>query len=121
MSTAELSRLLVQALGGLTDGSVQVDIDSVPFAAVDARSRNLDLQIAPLLDQARRVRSVARDEGPAGLWTASHIPADLARKGWRLTLYDGPEELLALGRGTSTLTGHVRVHPAQLWKLRKLL
>jgi hypothetical protein len=121
MSTSDLSRLLVQALGGLTDGSLQVDIDSVPFAAVDARARNLDLQIAPLLGQVPRARSVAREEGPGGLWSASHIPADLARRGWRITLYDGPEELLALGRGASALTGHVRVHPTKLWKLRKLL
>lgn len=121
MTATEMSRLLVRALSGLSDGSVQVDIDSAPFASVDAQSRNLDLQIAPLLGGQRPARAVLREEGPVGLWRARSIPTDLARQGWRLTLYDGTHELLSLGRGTSALTGHVHVNPAELWKLRKFV
>ncbi len=121
MTATEMSNLLVRFLSGLSDGSVQVDIDSAPFASVDARSRNLDLQIAPLLRGQRGARSIVREEGPVGLWKARSIPAELTRRGWRLTLYDGTRELLALGRGTSALAGHIHVNPAALWKLRKLV
>jgi hypothetical protein len=121
MKAVEMSSHLVRFLSGLSGGSVQVDIDSAPFASVDASSRNLDLQIAPLLSGQPGTRSIVREEGPAGLWRARSIPTELARRGWRLTLYDGTHELLSLGRGTSALTGHVHVDPAALWKLRKLV
>ena len=121
MTATEMSSLLVRFLSGLSGGSVEVDIDSAPFASVDAQSRNLDLQIAPLLSGQRRGRSIMQLGGPVGLWKARRIPTELARRGWRLTLYDGTHELLALGRGTSALTGRIHVNPAALWKLRKLV
>ena len=113
--------LLGAFLGRFSDGSLHIDVDSAPFASMDARSRNLDLQLAPLLGGRRHARRWMREEGPVGLWRARHVPTELARMGWRVTLYDGTHELLALGRGTSALTGHVRVSPAALWKLRRLV
>ena len=121
MGSSDRSRLLADLLSRFSDGSLDVDLDSAPFASVDARTRNLDLQIAPLLSDRRAARRRVRAEGPAGLWNARHLPSELARLGWRVTLYDGPSELLALGRGTSQVTGHVRVHPAALWTLRRLV
>ncbi len=121
MTVTEMSGLLVRFLSRLSGGSVQIGIDAAPFASVDAQSRNLDLQIAPLLRGQRGARSIVREEGPAGLWRARSIPTELARRGWRLTLYDGTHELLALGRGTSALAGHIHVNPTALWKLRKLV
>lgn len=121
MSSAEVSRLLGDLLGKVSDGSVQVDIDSVPFASVDAQSRNVAVQIAPLVRGDRGTPSIARPEGPLDLWRSRGVPAELARRGWRLTLYDGTDELLFLGRGTNALTGHVHLNPLALWRLRKLI
>jgi hypothetical protein len=121
MTAAGLSALIGGLLSRVSDGSLQVDLDSVPFASVDAQSRNLELQIDPLLREQRGTRKVARPEGSLGVWRSRKIPSELARRGWRLTLYDGTDELLVLGRGTSALTGHVRLNPAALWKLRKLV
>ena len=121
MTITGMSNLLARFLSEFSDGSVEVDLDSAPLASLDARSRNLDLQIAPFLGGDLRARSIMREGGPAGLWNARKIPRELARQGWRLTLYDGSQELLALGRGTSALSGHVRVRPAAQWKLRKLV
>jgi hypothetical protein len=121
MSAAEITGLLVGLLGGISGGSAQVQIGSVPLATVDAGSKNLDVQIGSLLNEPRKRRSVVLKEGPVGLWKGRSIPSELARKGWRLTVHDGPDELMALGRGTSALTGHVHVTPAALWKLRKLI
>jgi hypothetical protein len=121
MRAAELSGLLAGVLGALSGGSAKVQIDSAPLATVDAESKNLEVQIGLFLDEPRRKRPMELKEGPVGLWKGRSIPSELARQGWRLTLYDGPDELMALGRGTSALTGHVHVSPAGLWKMRKLL
>jgi hypothetical protein len=116
-----MSALLGGLLSKVSDGSIQVDLDSVPFASVDAQARNLEVQIVPLLRGERGTRSIASQGGPLELWRSRRVPAELARRGWRLTLYDGTEELLVLGRGTSPLTGHIHLNPAALWKLRKLV
>jgi hypothetical protein len=120
VNVPELSKIFLGLLGRVEDGSVQVAVDSVPFASLDARTRTIDLQLAPLLRARRENRSLAPREGPLALWRARKVPGELAHRGWRLTLYDGTDELLALGRGTSALSGHVHTTPAALWKLRKL-
>jgi hypothetical protein len=120
-SAAAMSTLLGGLLSRVSAGSAEVALDSVPFASVDAPARNLELQILPLLRGPRGARSTDRPKSPFGVWRSRGVPAELARRGWRLTLYDGTDELLVLGRGTSALTGHVRLHPAALLKLRKLV
>ena len=121
MTAAEISGLLAGLLSGLSGGSARIQVDSAPFATLDAESRTLTVQIAPLFMGPSRRGPPVRRELPVGLWNGRSIPSELARLDWRLTVYDGTEELATVGRGTSALTGHVRVSPAGLWKLRKLL
>jgi hypothetical protein len=116
-----VSTLLGGLLGRVSGGSIQVDIDSVPFASMDGQSRDLNLQIDPLLRRQRGSHLAMGHGGPLELWSSRRIPTELARRGWRLTLYDGTDELLVFGRGTSPLTGHIHLNPAALWRLRKLL
>jgi hypothetical protein len=120
-SAAGVSSVLGAILKNLTDGIAQIDIDATRFATVDARSRTLDVQIDPLLDRKASTSTIRVARGPIGLWNTRGVPGELARQGWRLNVYDGPRELLALGRGTSALTGHIHLNPEGLWKLRKLL
>jgi len=117
----EMSDLLLDLLGKVSDGSVEVDIDSVPFASLDAKTQSIDLQLGPLVSARRANRALLKSEGRLGIWQARKVPGELARRGWRITLYEGGHELLALGRGTSPLTGHVHATPAALWKLRDLV
>jgi hypothetical protein len=121
MATAEISEMLVRLLSSLSDGSVRVEIDSTPFVSADARSRDLEVQIAPLLREQSELRSALKSEGPGALVRSRGVPAELARLGWRVTVYDGEHGLISLGRGTSELLGHVHVNPTGLWRLRKLL
>jgi hypothetical protein len=120
-TAAGVSSLLGAILNNLTDGTAQIDIGATRVATVDARSRTMDVQIDPLLDRKASISPMGGGRGPIGFWNARGIPGELARRGWRLNVYDGPRELLALGRGTSALTGHIHLNPAGLWKLRKLL
>jgi len=117
----ELSRLFVGLLGHLSEGSVEVVLGAEPLASLDARTRNIELQVRPLLAAGGPHGTASRIEGAAELWKARRVPSELARIGWRITVSDGSEELLAVGRGTSALTGHVHAPPATLWKLRKFL
>jgi hypothetical protein len=124
LSADKLSGLAVGLLSRISSGSVEIDIDSSRFASVDAATRNVEVQIAPLLRPGRPGLSLRGEEGPLSAWKARKIPAELAQRGWRLTLYEGSREILALGRDTSALTGHVHVNPAALgtlWKLRKVV
>ncbi|MGI0128653.1 MAG: hypothetical protein ACREEC_00615 [Thermoplasmata archaeon] len=118
---AEVSEFLVRCLGGFSAGSVEVDLDSKAFASVDAQARNVDLQIGPLLSHRREFRLANREEGLAGLFRMRGVPSELALRGWRVALYDGSQELLSLGRGTSAVSGHIHIVPSALWKLRKLV
>jgi hypothetical protein len=121
MTASEISGLLAGLLSAVSGGSAQVQIDSAPFATLDAESRDLAVQIGPFLNESRRKHSGVLHESPIGLWNGRSIPSELARRGWRVTVCDGPDELMALGRGTSALLGHVHVSSTGLWKLRKLL
>ena len=121
MTDSEVADRLVRLLRGFSGGSAQVQVNSIPFASIDAQARTLDLQIAPLLSGRRELRSALRAEGPSRLWAARKFPSELARQGWRVTLSDGAQELAAFGRGTSALGGHVHLSPIALWKLRKLV
>jgi hypothetical protein len=120
-TAAGVSSLLGEILNRLTDGTARIDIGATPFAIVDAQSRTVNVQIDPLLGRKASTSPRGVGRGPTGFWNARGIPGELARRGWRLNVYDGPSELLALGRGTSALTGHIHLNPAGLWKLRKLL
>ena len=121
LTAAEMSSFVGSLLSRVSAGSVQVDLDTVPFASVDGEARNLDLQIDPLVRGLAGTRSTPGRGRPIGLWNSRRLPTELARRGWRLTLYDGTNELMVLGRGTSALTGHVHLNPAALWRLRKLV
>ena len=121
VKAAELSDLVGELLHSISKGSAQVQIGSTPLATLDAGSRSLEIQIGPLLDEPTPLRRARREAGLSGLWKGRSIPSELARRGWRLTISDGTDELLALGRGTSALLGHMHVTPTGLWKLRKLI
>ncbi|MEM0129214.1 MAG: hypothetical protein QXG65_03510 [Thermoplasmata archaeon] len=120
MTLTQLSRFAVSALTGFVGGSVSIEIGTASFLSVDARSRNIDLQIAPFLRGQVPLRTVLRVDGPSDLWAARRTAADLARKGWRIAFCEGSNELLVIGRGTSPWTGRIRTSPIGLWKMRRL-
>jgi hypothetical protein len=116
MTDRKAAGLFVQSLRHLQGGALQVAWDGAPWASVDATARNLELQIEPLIDNVGEGRSILH-EAHVRLWELRGVPAALARAGWRVTLRDGLQEVLRLGRDTSALTGHMRVSPAGLGKL----
>jgi hypothetical protein len=121
MKETGFSAVLGRLLDRVTDGAAEALLDSAPLATLDAHTRDLAVQVTPLLDREHPVRPLTAEHGPMGLWEMRGVPGALAQRGWRVALYDGNQELMALGRGTSPLTGHVHVAPTALWKLRKLV
>lgn len=118
MSAASVANAFVELLDRVSGGTVQADLDGVPFVVLDGERRDLTVQIAPLLNAPRQEGSALR-EGHLRLWEARGVPSALARSGWHVSFRDGPHEMLRLGRDVSALTGHVHVSPAALWKLRR--
>ena len=116
MSARTTAEGFAQLLSRLAAGSVNAALDGAPLATLDVAHRTLTVQLDPLL--AAGERRPLLSEVRVGLWSARGVPGALARHGWRVSLRRGEQELVGLGRGTSALTGHVRLDPVALWKLR---
>lgn len=119
MGSESVARAFAGLLARVVGGSAEADVDGAPFVVLDGDKRDLTVQVAPLLDEARQERS-ALHEGHLRLWEARGVPSALARSGWHVSFRDGSHEMIRLGRDVSALTGHVHVSPTALWKLRRL-
>jgi len=106
-------------LGMLASGSISIKIDGDPLVSVNADRKDIDVQVAPLRDHAGDLGSVASGGG-MDLLRSAGVPFALARDEWRVSIRDGDRPLIDIGRGTSSLTGHVRVHLAAVDELRRL-
>ena len=120
VSSRSLSRTFAETLERISGGSLEATIDGAPFEVVDADHRDVTVQVDPLLESDRSMHSFFAEER-VRLWEARGVPSALARAGWAVRLRDGPDDLVRLGRGVSTLTGHVHVSLAALRKLRRVL
>ncbi len=115
-----MSRAFAESLERISGGSLEATIDGDPFVVVDADHRDVTVQVDRLLERDRSMHAFFAEER-VQLWEVRGIPSALARAGWEVRLRDGPDDLVRLGRGVSTLTGHVHVSLAALRKLRRLL
>jgi hypothetical protein len=120
MTAPDPTEPVERLLRHLTGGSMEVRFQGEPLVSLDAVGRNLDLHVDPLLSRDKPGHSLLH-EGHISLWRSLGFPSRLARLGWRVTFHAGTRELISMGREASALTGHVRLHPLGLWKLRKLL
>jgi hypothetical protein len=114
------AEVLAGLLRQISGGKIEAQLDGTAIASIDGESRTVTVHLDPLLAGDRP--SLPRlHEGHLKLWSARGVPSSLARSGWHVSLQSGEQELVGLGRGVSALTGHVRVSPSALWKLRRLL
>ncbi len=118
MSARVLAQSLAHFLQNFSAGSAEASIDGLPFAELDADQRNLTVRIDPLRTEGRSMRSLL-SESHLHLWETRGVPGSLARAGWRVSLHEGPSELVRLGRDVSPLTGHVHVSPSVLLRRRR--
>ena len=120
MTSASATSAFLELLGRIAGGTAEAVLDGATLVRIDGTTRDVTVQIAPLLGVARQERP--RTDGVSlRLWEARGVPSALARSGWQVSVRDGPHEMIRLGRDVSALTGHVHVSPAALWKLRRLL
>ena len=120
MTSASVATAFVRLLDRIAGGTAEAMLDGAPFVRIDGETRDVTVQIAPILGAARSERS-GSSEGSLRLWEVRGVPSALARSGWHVSFRDGPHEMVRVGRDVNALTGHVHVSPAALWKLRRLL
>jgi hypothetical protein len=108
----DLLRLLTQVAGG----SAELRIDGAPFVAFDGNGRNVTVQMRSVLAGGTGIRGLLREDH-VHLWQVRGVPSALARSGWNVSIRDGPDEVVRMGRDASALTGHVHVSARALLKL----
>ena len=118
MTATSVAGAFVAWLARISGGRAEADLDGASFVRVDGETRDLTVQLGPLLDERDEERSVFRP-GHLRLWEVRGVPSALARAGWQVSFRDGSHEVIRLGRDVSALTGHVHVSPTALWKLRR--
>lgn len=110
---------LLESLSTLSLGTVTVSVSGYPVVSIDAGKKEVEVEVKGVREAGISLRDFARsEEGGSGTLRASEAMAkDLSKMGWRLTLYEGGNELASMGRGVSRLTGHISVNPLRMRKL----
>ena len=114
---------MVKLLGHIPSGKATVTVGGRPLLSFDADEKTLDVEADGAGEAGLRLSDLVRlEEGKGGAVEGSlHVTGELARLGWKLTLYSGGDRVLSMGSGVSRLTGRVNVNPLRLRKLLKAL
>ena len=120
MSASREAQTLTRLLGELKGGSLSMEISGAPLLTVNANEREVQFDLDPLLPRQRELRGLLHEE-KVSLWKNLGVPGHLAKMGWRVRLRLDREDVLALGRGTNPLLGHVHLSRGTLKLLRKEL
>ena len=109
----------VDALSLLTSGELVIRVSESPLLSVRSDERTLDIDVTGAKRAGLRLSRIIEAEGArmGVVREAAALGRRLSDVGWTLTLRDGEERLVSLGRGASSLTGHVRLNPARLGRL----
>lgn len=116
----------LELLSFFSSGVLSINVDGRHLLKIDAESKSLDVE-GPRVKEcgvplSKIIQFEAGRKGVIGLLNGSRVTASrLSEKGWRLTLYDNGNELVRIGKGTSSLTGHMSVKPTKVRKILKSL
>jgi hypothetical protein len=108
---------LAELLSIFTSGSFTVSVNGIPALSVDAESRLLNLEAKGVKKSGLKLLNITKEKGKgvAGLLKTSESTAKkLSESGWRITVYDGSNVVLTMGRGVSRLSGYIHVNPLKL-------
>lgn len=106
-------------------GSLSVGVNGRPLLSMDVESRSVGIEVEGILETGLKLSKLAtsnRRPSSAGLLKTSLTTAKgLSDIGWRFSINEKGSPVLAMGRGVSRLTGHVRANPLKLRRLAKIL
>jgi len=115
----------VDLLSLFASGTLTVGVNDLPLLKVDAEKRSVKVEARGVKECGIKLSDVLelqRKKGAKPKLSGSESTAkELSEKGWRLTLSDKDDTIIAMGRGVSRLTGYVVVNPLMLRKILKLL
>ncbi len=105
---------IVDFLSIFTSGSFTLSVNGIPTLAVDAESKELNLEAKGVKKSGLKLLNIIKEnrEGFTGLLKTSESTAKkLSETGWKVTVYDGTNVVLTMGSGVSRLTGYIHVNP----------
>jgi len=117
--------LLIHSLSDFLSGSLTVTVNKLPFAKINGETKSLDIELKGLNETGLRLGElVETGERKMGLIQTIRESNEIAKKlhdqGWKVSVFDGNESLVAIGRGVSSITGYMWMNPLKLSKIRKL-
>jgi hypothetical protein len=119
-------RELVQALTtSLISGVVTVTVNNFPFLKIDGESKTLDVEIKGFEESGVRLNDILQKDSKGNaldsIRKSGNLAGSLNADGWMIRVFDGTDTLFKMGKGVSSITGHVWINPLKLPKLMKLI
>lgn len=110
---------LVDLLSLLSSGGITVTVGGYPLLSINTGEKAIDMEVQGVKEAGLKLSTMIElEERDANALRASEsLASKLSKLGWKLTLYDKGNRLLAVGSGISRLTAHVSVNPLQLRRL----
>ena len=110
---------LLETLSILSSGTITVSVNGYPLASIRADEKELEVELKGVKEAGLSPsKFVHLERGRKNILSASESMAkELSDTGWKLTVYDGGDRLVAMGRGVSRLTGRIRLNPLKVKKL----
>lgn len=109
----------LDSLESLSRGTITVSVSGYPVVSIDAGRKEVEVEVKGVREVGLSLRTFTRSGQGRGsaLRTSESMAKGLSSLGWKLTLYEGGDELVRMGRGVSRLTGHISVNPIRLRRL----
>lgn len=111
-------------------GSLSIGVSGLPLIRLDAESRSIDIEARGIKECGVKLSNLIAEENIGDLKderrknkvgellrNSEATASTLSKMGWSLSLYDGGDRLLTMGRGVSRLTGYVHFSPLKLRRI----
>jgi hypothetical protein len=110
---------LIDLLSFLSSGGITVTVGGYPLLTIKSAEKAMEMEVQGVREAGLKLSTmIEQEEQDSNVLRASEsLAGKLSKLGWRLTLYDKGNRLLAVGSGISRLTAHVSINPLQLRKL----
>lgn len=109
-------------LNSIRRGRITVNIDGKPVMCLDKSSNSFELEMTGLEKMSLKLSDlfVAKTNKGKMLLQSSKQIINLAKKGWKFSIYDKGERLLSVG-GLSRFGPHLRISPLGLRRLLRVV
>ncbi len=109
-------------LDAISQGAVTISMNGKPILVVDADTKSLDLEMVGLVEANLKLFNLFETKMTRGkiLFKSTRFVRKLTRNGWKFSLYDKGEEILA-ARGLSRFGPYLHFNPLKVRQILKVI